>query len=46
VFLGELSTIFKCKTGQKLRQSDKLYPVMFNLDKEKMVAGNIPGFQK
>jgi len=44
-FSGELSTIFKCKIGQRLRQSDMLYSVMFNLDKEIVGGGNIPGIK-
>lgn len=40
----ELSTIFKGKTGQRLRQGDVLYPVLFNLAQLKM-AGNIPSLQ-
>lgn len=45
-FSGELSIIFKFKTGQRLRQSDMFYPVMFNLDRGIVIGGNIPGIKK
>lgn len=34
-FLGELSSICKCKNG--LRQGDAMYPMLFNLALEKVV---------
>jgi len=43
MFLGELSTLFKGKTG--LRQSDVLAPVLFKLTIEKVIR-TLPDFKE